>query len=80
MRYYWTDPTVAQAVAQLFDFLDAAALPLPLVSQHFPQHWVAISDGNLAPNATDLCIATVQKALEPYADACGDHTTALLEQ
>lgn len=80
LRYYWTEPKVAQAVARLFDFLDAAALPLPLVSQHFPQHWLAIADGNLAPKATDLCIATVQKALAPYADACGDHTTTRLKR
>ena len=76
VRYYWTDPAVAQAIACLFDFLDATALPLPLVSQHFPQHWLAIADGRVAPKATDLCIATVQKAFAPYADACGDHTVA----
>ena len=79
LRYYWTEPEVAHSVACLFEFLEAGELPLPLISQYFPQHWVAAAGGNLAPKAIALCIATVQMALAPYADACGEHAAVLLE-
>ena len=77
VRYYWTEPKVAQTVARLFDFLDVSELPLPLISQHFPQHRVASAGGNVASQAGALCVASVQMALAPYADACGDHAAAL---
>ena len=80
LRYYWTEPEVAHSVACLFEFLEAGELPLPLISQYFPQHWVAAAAGNIAPKATALCIATVQMALAPYADACGNHAAVLLER
>lgn len=79
LRYYWTEPMVEQSVTRLFEFLDARELPLPLISQYFPQHWAAVAVGDITPKAAALCIATVQKALAPYADACGDHA-ALLAQ
>ena len=80
VRYYWTDPTVALSVASLFQFLNSKALPLPLVSQYFPQHYAFIADGKLSLAAVDLCKASVKSALSAYADACGDHAAALLDR
>ena len=71
VRYYWTDPAVVEAVEGLFGFVDAALLPLPLISQYLPQHLRAVAEGNLAVTAEALCAAHVALALAPYADACG---------
>lgn len=75
LRYYWTEPTVAAAVAGLFGFLDAHKLPLPLISQFLPHHVRAISDDDLTTTAAALCSAHVRLALTPYADACGSHAS-----
>ena len=80
LRYYWTEPAVAQTVDRLFNFLDAAEVPLPLISQYFSQHWLAVTSGKLMPKAASLCIASVQTALTPYANACGDHAAMFSAQ
>jgi D-tagatose-1,6-bisphosphate aldolase subunit GatZ/KbaZ len=73
VRYYWTAPAVEAAVADLIGFLDARPLPLPLISQYLPQHVRAVAAGALAATAAALCSAHVQRALAPYADACGSY-------
>ncbi|WP_420384182.1 class II D-tagatose-bisphosphate aldolase non-catalytic subunit [Novosphingobium sp.] len=73
VRYYWTDLTVASAVAALTGFCDGLPLPLPLISQYLPQHAGAVADGTVAATADALCRAHVRLALAPYADACGVH-------
>ena len=73
LRYYWTVPAVEAAVAALFAFVDVHGVPLPLVSQFLPQHTRAVANGEVAATAAALCIANVQLALSPYADACGTH-------
>lgn len=79
IRYYWTDPAVESAVDALFAFLLDRGMPLPLISQYFPQHLPAVVSGALAAEPTALVDATVQLALAPYADACGEHSTARAE-
>lgn len=74
LRYYWTVPTVAKAVRGLFELLDRAPLPLPLVSQFLPQHYRAVERGDVAATADALCRANVRLAITPYADACGAHS------
>ena len=71
LRYYWTVPSVENAVAGLFEFVDASVLPMPLISQFLPQHARAVATGDVASSATALCRAHVKLALVPYADACG---------
>ena len=73
LRYYWTDPRVDAAVTALFAFVEA--VPLPLIGQYFPQHLHAVAAGRLDPTPGALCVASVQHALAPYADACGLHHT-----
>lgn len=73
IRYYWTRPDVQAALARLFANLAANPLPLPLISQYLPQHAAAIAEGTLAADAADLVMANVERALTPYADACGTH-------
>ena len=65
VRYYWTDAAVETAVAALFGFLDRQTMPTALLTKHLPQH---VGD---ATTATAVCTAHVQRALAPYADACG---------
>jgi D-tagatose-1,6-bisphosphate aldolase subunit GatZ/KbaZ len=67
IRYYWTVPSVKRAVATLFANLDRTELPLPLISQFFPQHFESIRAGAVANNAVALCRANVRAALLPYA-------------
>ena len=70
LRYYWTDPAVAEAVGDLFAFLDGQRLPAPLISQYLSQHLHATET-----RAAGLCRAHVRLALAPYADACGSHSS-----
>lgn len=67
IRYYWTAPAVRQAVAALFANIDRAELPVPLVSQFFPQHLEAVRAGAVAGSGVALCQANVRAALLPYA-------------
>jgi D-tagatose-1,6-bisphosphate aldolase subunit GatZ/KbaZ len=67
IRYYWTAPGVKRAVATLLANLDRTELPLPLISQFFPQHFEAVRSGTVAGNANALCEANVRAALLPYA-------------
>lgn len=76
IRYYWTDPAVEQAVGALLAQLGDGRLPLPLVSQYFPQHLPRVAAGALPATGAALLEATVQQALAPYADACGAHRLA----
>lgn len=76
VRYYWTDPQVETAVDALFGLLGDRPLPMPLVSQYFPQHALAVATGALSPTPAALVSATIQLALAPYADACGSHAPA----
>ncbi|MEQ1769251.1 MAG: class II D-tagatose-bisphosphate aldolase, non-catalytic subunit [Devosia sp.] len=69
IRYFWTDPAIAGAVAKLRANLQRTGLPLTLVSQHFPQHFEAVRDGRAAATADSLCRANIKSALVPYADA-----------
>jgi len=75
LRYYWTDPAVAEAVDGLFGVLQRQPIPLPLISQYLPQHVRAVASGEVAATPVGLCSATVRLALAPYADACGSHSS-----
>ena len=76
LRYYWTDPAVEKAFGGLMDFLRIQPIPLPLVSQHLPQHYAAVAAGTLVATPDSLASATVKCALDPYASACGNHLVA----
>lgn len=76
LRYYWTDPAVNEAFSGLMKFLRTRPLPMPLISQYLPQHYDAVAAGTLDATPSSLVSATVRRALDPYAGACGNHLAA----
>lgn len=73
IRYYWTAPAVASAVGALLANLSVRPIPLPLISQYFPQHAPSVAEGRIEPSPAALIGANIERALAPYADACGTH-------
>ena len=74
IRYYWAVPAVQQAVGALFDALDRADWPLPIVSQYLPRQLRAIADGTLAPRCEAVVMDFVRLTLAPYYAASDPHT------
>lgn len=70
-RYYWPDPAVTAAVERLFRNLDAAGIPLPVLSQYLPQQYHRVRLGELPVEARALAIDHVRDVLRDYAYACG---------
>jgi D-tagatose-1,6-bisphosphate aldolase subunit GatZ/KbaZ len=70
MRYYWPDPVIAAAVAQLVANLDAAGIPLPLLSQHLPDQYHRARRGELPIDARSIVVDRIRDALRPYSQAC----------
>ena len=69
-RYYWGEPPVQAALARLYANLDAAPIPLPLISQYLPEACEAVQEGRLAPRAAALARYRVGLVLGRYARAC----------
>lgn len=70
IRYYWTVPSVRDAVERLFATCDASPPPLALVSQYLPGAVAALREGRLALRARDLAIHHVRGVLGDYSAAC----------
>lgn len=70
IRYYWPDEKVRQATEQLLTNLEGQPIPLPLLSQFFPEEYREIRSGGLANNATALVKARIRKVTASYAHAC----------
>jgi D-tagatose 6-phosphate 4-epimerase len=69
IRYYWNLPEAKKAVTTLFEALDDRELPETLVSQYLARVYDDVSAGDLEPNARNLVIASIRKALAPYTTA-----------
>lgn len=69
-RYYWGEPEVAAAVGKLLANLDAVAIPLPLLSQHLPEQYLAVVQGSLPAQAPALIEHKIGSLLAQYARAC----------
>lgn len=69
-RYYWGEPAVRAAQARLFANLDAATIPLPLLSQYLPTQFAAVMQGRLSAQAQALTEDKVGEVLASYARAC----------
>ena len=69
-RYYWGEPEVAAAVAKLLANLDTVAIPLPLLSQHLPEQYLAVVQGSLPAQAPALIEHKIGSLLAQYARAC----------
>ncbi|MEP6547300.1 MAG: D-tagatose-bisphosphate aldolase, class II, non-catalytic subunit [Gammaproteobacteria bacterium] len=70
IRYYWNTPQVTLACTQMLQSLEAAGMPLTLVSQYLPLQHAAIRDGRLSNDPRALVLDGVAQVLRHYADAC----------
>ena len=78
-RYYWGEPEVAAAVQRLFANLDALQIPLPLLSQHLPEQYLDVLQGQLGTQAQALLEHKIGRVLAQYARACNHNTATLPE-
>ncbi len=69
-RYYWGEPPVAAAVDKLCVNLDARAIPLSLLSQHLPEQYLEVLQGQLDTSADALLEHKIGRLLAQYARAC----------
>ncbi len=76
-RYYWGEPEVADAVARLFANLDTREIPLPLLSQHLPDQYLDVLQGQLGTSAQALVEHKIGRVLSQYARACSRNMAAL---
>jgi D-tagatose-1,6-bisphosphate aldolase subunit GatZ/KbaZ len=70
IRYYWNQPRIEKAVNCLFDNLNKAGIPLPLISQFLPEQYQEIRNNNLTSNAQALVKSKIKQVTEVYANAC----------
>lgn len=77
-RYYWGEPPVAMAVEQLCANIDAAGIPLPLLSQHLHEQYLEVLQGRLGTGARELLEHKIGLVLAQYARACSDNAAVQL--
>lgn len=71
IRYYWPDPQVQAAEKILFANMAESTLPLPLISQFFPDQYRRIRAHELEPDARSLVLDRIRDVMRDYARACG---------
>jgi D-tagatose-1,6-bisphosphate aldolase subunit GatZ/KbaZ len=67
IRYYWSQPAVAEALDRLLTNLKNGPLPTALISQYLPGH-VALSA--VPPTPEQLIDAHIQRVMDEYRAAC----------
>jgi D-tagatose-1,6-bisphosphate aldolase subunit GatZ/KbaZ len=70
IRYYWPDPAAAAAVHHLEQRLAGRTIPETLISQHLATLYPAVAAGRLSSEPSALLVASVQRVLAIYRDAC----------
>jgi D-tagatose-1,6-bisphosphate aldolase subunit GatZ/KbaZ len=68
-RYYWQVPMVKDAVDFLIKNLKQVDIPLTLISQYLPRHYLEIREGRLAPEPEELIQASIRLVLAGYSQA-----------
>ncbi|MBB3429004.1 D-tagatose-1,6-bisphosphate aldolase subunit GatZ/KbaZ [Rhizobium sp. BK312] len=68
IRYYWPNEKAAAAVEALLARFEGD-IPETLISQYLGRVYPAVVAKKVLPQARDLCIATIDAALEPYSAA-----------
>lgn len=71
-RYYMGEKAVQESMSRLFANLDAARIPLSVLSQYMPNQYARVRAGSLRVNARDLCADRVRDYLDDYSFACGE--------
>lgn len=65
-RYYLVNPKVREAIQALLLNLDAANIPMALLSQYMPIQYARVHAGKLAANAIDLLIDRIGDCIDDY--------------
>ena len=71
IRYYWAQPEVQRAFTLLLKNLGDRPIPLPLLSQYFPRHYLPVREGRFANSAEAILTESVSLVLRDYMHACG---------
>jgi D-tagatose-1,6-bisphosphate aldolase subunit GatZ/KbaZ len=71
IRYYWPVPEVQVALDQLLDNLSVAPIPLPLLSQYFPEQFRVLRESRIPKVPREFIEYKIVKILEDYSYACG---------
>jgi D-tagatose-1,6-bisphosphate aldolase subunit GatZ/KbaZ len=66
IRYYWPHPHAVAAVDRLMTRLGTHDIPETLISQYLPRLYSTVVAGGLPRRPHDLCIAAIDRALDPY--------------
>lgn len=66
IRYYWPYPEALAAVDDLLSRLAEQVIPEPLISQYLTRVYPAVLARQVPAMARDLCLASIEAALEPY--------------
>ncbi|MFC6276850.1 D-tagatose-bisphosphate aldolase, class II, non-catalytic subunit [Psittacicella hinzii] len=69
IRYYWPNAKIQQAIKTLLANFPGP-IPLPFLSQFFPEQFKRIRGGKLANTAKDLLLDSVASVNRVYAAAC----------
>ncbi|WP_346839095.1 D-tagatose-bisphosphate aldolase, class II, non-catalytic subunit [Microbulbifer sp. SAOS-129_SWC] len=70
IRYYWPDKAIEEAVTRLLDNLAGSAIPLPLLSQFFPEEYRLVRRGYADNEPRALIKARIRQVTAAYANAC----------
>jgi len=70
LRYYLPDEEIVNATDKLLANLSAVEIPLPLISQYFPNQYDRVVRGELPNDPSALAMDRVKDVLRAYAYAC----------
>lgn len=69
IRYYWPNPAIVAAQEEMFHNLRKYPPPLPLLSQHLPYAYIALREGAVSNDPSELVMAHIMATLEIYLKA-----------
>ncbi|WP_133406473.1 D-tagatose-bisphosphate aldolase, class II, non-catalytic subunit [Parashewanella tropica] len=70
IRYYWNNPRIISAVEKLLSNLNSNRIPLPLISQFFPEQYKQVRKNDLELAPVSLIKSKIKQVTEAYAQAC----------
>lgn len=70
IRYYWTTPQVQAAFDRLISNLQAAPIPLTMLSQYLPDDYRLVRGGIIENKPREFLVSGVMRVLEDYSKAC----------
>jgi D-tagatose-1,6-bisphosphate aldolase subunit GatZ/KbaZ len=70
IRYYWPHPQINAAVTAMLKLLSHVDIPETLISQYLAGSYAGVRAGTVAPRAEALVLASIDRVLADYYDAC----------